>query len=262
MPSPQDLLDLLNALDLEALFAPSLDVKERNAYIKARKARLAHIKQLLKTEMDLIKSRYGRARNEQVAKNIELLPYLGIENILSNINAAITELQAAIVAGGPLPAPPLLGDVIHVKQDNDGYSVLILDRESACKMVEEERLAKIEKVRQALLKARQQIEAKNYAAAQDTLTGVDHPKAYEWLEKVNDLLVQQSLEHIQRRNAYMNKPLVPSSMVPPPPIPPPAPYKPRAPQATTEDDNIKVIAFIIWLVFLVIGAISWLLGHT
>jgi hypothetical protein len=238
MPTPQDLLDHLNALSLAELFDPDLDPKTRTAYLKARKARLAHIKQLLKTDISLVKSAYGRSQADKRLETIELLPYLALEGVISNIQVTLSELQAAMVAGRPFPEMPMVGEAIRVKHDDDGYSVLIMDNASAREMDEEEARVNAERLRQKMVLARQQIESKHWLAAQTTLKGIDNPVAKKWLGKVESIIAREYLEQLSKPKAQLLRG-TPNS----------------------KSDNASGIAFFFWFVMLLISAIVWLFNH-
>lgn len=188
-PEPaQKLLDELHQVNIPALFVEELPSKGRKAAVKVARQKLRHIKGQIRFEKEAIKTQWdSRKKNEALAENLYLLPYLTLEKLVSQLEIDIAELEAASETGAPIPEVPSFGSILYGQQVDDGARV-----EFQWEVITSETLAQRQEVLAAqtrgnMIQARALIQQKQYAQARALLRRTDHPKAREWLVKLDEV---------------------------------------------------------------------------
>lgn len=184
----QRLLDELHSANIQSLFVEGLPATDRKAIIKVFKQKLRHIKGQIKFEKEAIKARWdSRKKDEALAENLYLLPYLTLEKLISQLEIELATLEAAMTTGAPIPEAPKFGEILYSQSTDEGsktsFQWEVITKEVLA-LRHEERDARI---RRDFAQARELIRQKNYSKARTLLERIDHPKAHEWIVKLNEI---------------------------------------------------------------------------
>jgi hypothetical protein len=155
MYTPQQLLDLIHAVNMPAIFDPTLSKKDRAAAIKLAKQQLKHIKQQLRHAQGEIKKRWdGRKVGQAEMERKQLKPYDMINSLLVQSESFIMQLETAITFDNAIPIFDAtgLGTVIVGDEELDVWA--ITTPEDAAILSKE---IEITKAKIAFRNARQQI---------------------------------------------------------------------------------------------------------
>lgn len=233
----QRLLDELHAACISAAFVDELPRTGRKAAIKVLRQKLRHIKGQIKLEKDAIKAQWdARKKDEALAETLYLLPYLALEKLISKIEVSLSELEAAMTTGAPIPDPPQFGSILYGQSTNDGAKINV-----QWEIISEETFAQRQadlasQIQGSLVQARALIQQKQYAAARVLLKQTDHPKAREWLAKLDEV------DHPSRTGAVILEALS------------------KSPNRSQQNDTAKSIAILFWILVALAAIIATALG--
>jgi hypothetical protein len=218
MPTAQELLDQVHSLHLDRLWDVALLAKERGSLIKLTKQHLKLTLKEIKHEQREINRRWdSRKKSEAEREKSELLPYNVLFIFVEKLFETIAELEYAVEFDHPIPAAPVYGTRLIQHTEGARHSIQIGTEQ-------EEADLKRARIKDLLNRAAEFIKAKNYAAARPLLADIDHPRAREWLEKIDSQIAKEEAA----KPIVVNTPKTSPAIQKPKRQPAPPPAKPSA----------------------------------